>query len=314
MHYPIGMRSPGILVSVSAVSATVLAVACAPYVPPVPANPLGDERAVRIDATPASPSKRGPVQMVLRKQVERRWITLGQLCESEPEATNPCPDHGGAHVTYVAPGTYKVRAEYVGAAGRTYWASVTGDFVAGYVYTCRITDEETEGCDRIPVNEASAAAPPMHPSSAPAPAAATAPAPAPTPAAATAPAPAPAATAPASTPAAACAKDIDCAGDLICTDGRCASPAAAPPAVEITPVAPPPAAAVAPRKSAACDRCRARCAAHQGACNAGTVSSCYELGACLCECKLDAGGCGDSLTALTECIATNRARANPTAD
>ena len=86
------------------------------------------------------------------------------------------------------------------------------------------------------------------------------------------------------------------------------APAVAPaPPVEIVPTAP--VVTITPPKPSACDTCPSKCAAHKQACNSGTISSCYELGACLCECKLAEGGCGDGKPALRECISTNRAKA-----
>lgn len=41
-------------------------------------------------------------------------------------------------------------------------------------------------------------------------------------------------------------------------------------------------------------------------CKDGSVKSCYLAAAALCQCNLDAGGCGSSTQALKECVAKNR--------
>ncbi len=61
--------------------------------------------------------------------------------------------------------------------------------------------------------------------------------------------------------------------------------------------------------SSPCATCPAQCAKPKGECNAGDVMACYRLGACLCKCKLSAGGCGESLEALADCVAANTAKA-----
>ncbi|MFC1611636.1 hypothetical protein ACFL6C_11810 [Myxococcota bacterium] len=54
-----------------------------------------------------------------------------------------------------------------------------------------------------------------------------------------------------------------------------------------------------------CNACPTDCAAHQDECNQGSVPACYRAGACMCQCKLDAGGCGEPLERLRECVAKN---------
>ena len=56
----------------------------------------------------------------------------------------------------------------------------------------------------------------------------------------------------------------------------------------------------------ACAACGDRCAARTRACQNGSVRACYEAAACLCECNLQAGGCGSSRDALEECVRENR--------
>jgi hypothetical protein len=50
----------------------------------------------------------------------------------------------------------------------------------------------------------------------------------------------------------------------------------------------------------------AKCDAPTHKCKDGSVKSCYEAAACLCQCNLDAGGCGSSTSSLRECIDKNK--------
>jgi hypothetical protein len=44
-------------------------------------------------------------------------------------------------------------------------------------------------------------------------------------------------------------------------------------------------------------------------CKGGSVRSCYLAAAALCQCNLDAGGCGSSTDALRTCVEQNRKQA-----
>jgi hypothetical protein len=56
----------------------------------------------------------------------------------------------------------------------------------------------------------------------------------------------------------------------------------------------------------ACDECADTCAAKTQACKDGSIKSCYLAAVCLCQCNLDAGGCGSSKEQLQECIDENQ--------
>jgi hypothetical protein len=56
----------------------------------------------------------------------------------------------------------------------------------------------------------------------------------------------------------------------------------------------------------ACDDCADTCAARTQACKDGSIKSCYLAAVCLCQCNLDAGGCGSSKEQLRECIDENQ--------
>lgn len=45
-------------------------------------------------------------------------------------------------------------------------------------------------------------------------------------------------------------------------------------------------------------------------CKGGSVRSCYLAAACLCQCNLDAGGCGSDRDALKECVDKNQKNAH----
>jgi hypothetical protein len=96
-----------------------------------------------------------------------------------------------------------------------------------------------------------------------------------------------------------CVRDTDCKGNRVCVEGQCRE-AAAPPTqvVEVVP-------------SISCDACPGKCLAIKQKCNDGSVRDCFLAGACMCECKLAAGGCGSSPDELRSCISTNRAKARP---
>ncbi len=94
-----------------------------------------------------------------------------------------------------------------------------------------------------------------------------------------------------------CARDIDCKGNRVCVDGRCREPAV--PRTRVVEVVP----------STRCDDCPGTCLAIKQRCNGGSVKDCFLAGACMCECKLAAGGCGSTPDELRSCISTNRAKA-----
>jgi uncharacterized membrane protein len=96
-----------------------------------------------------------------------------------------------------------------------------------------------------------------------------------------------------------CARDTDCKGNRVCVDGECREPAV------------PPTTVVEVRPSTTCDDCPGKCLAIKQKCNDGSVRDCFLAGACMCECKLAAGGCGSTPDELRSCISTNRAKARP---
>jgi len=56
----------------------------------------------------------------------------------------------------------------------------------------------------------------------------------------------------------------------------------------------------------ACSECTSTCQARVDECKAGRMSSCYRAAQCLCQCNLDAGGCGSSREALQRCVDENK--------
>jgi len=56
----------------------------------------------------------------------------------------------------------------------------------------------------------------------------------------------------------------------------------------------------------ACSECAASCQYRVDECKAGQMSSCYRAAQCLCQCNLDAGGCGSSHEALQRCVDENK--------
>jgi hypothetical protein len=54
-----------------------------------------------------------------------------------------------------------------------------------------------------------------------------------------------------------------------------------------------------------CSGCEQRCESRTRECKNGSVRSCYLAAACLCQCNLDAGGCGSSTSSLRECVQQN---------
>jgi len=64
-----------------------------------------------------------------------------------------------------------------------------------------------------------------------------------------------------------------------------------------------------PAPSTGCAACVAGCQEDRLACNGGALPGCYRLGACICRCKLGAGGCGEPMEELADCIARNTAKA-----
>ena len=55
----------------------------------------------------------------------------------------------------------------------------------------------------------------------------------------------------------------------------------------------------------ACSGCESQCAALTTSCKSGGQSACYRAAACLCQCNLNAGGCGTSTAALQQCVQEN---------
>ncbi|MBI4459655.1 MAG: hypothetical protein HY648_06320 [Acidobacteria bacterium] len=56
----------------------------------------------------------------------------------------------------------------------------------------------------------------------------------------------------------------------------------------------------------ACSQCANRCEGETQDCKNGSIKSCYLAAACLCQCNLDAGGCGSSKEALQQCVDGNQ--------
>jgi hypothetical protein len=56
----------------------------------------------------------------------------------------------------------------------------------------------------------------------------------------------------------------------------------------------------------ACGQCEAKVAPLTQACKDGSIKSCYLAAAALCQCNLDAGGCGSDRDALRECVRDNK--------
>lgn len=101
-------------------------------------------------------------------------------------------------------------------------------------------------------------------------------------------------------PTGGCSIDVECKGDRVCINGACALPVApARPAV--------PAPTVSSRED--CDACLTTCSTLRTACDQGSIKDCYRAGACMCRCRLDAGGCGSAPEALRQCISTSEAKA-----
>ena len=61
----------------------------------------------------------------------------------------------------------------------------------------------------------------------------------------------------------------------------------------------------------ACGGCASKCEPLAKSCRETTnaQSACYRATACLCQCNLDAGGCGTSTSALQQCVQENTAKA-----
>jgi len=55
----------------------------------------------------------------------------------------------------------------------------------------------------------------------------------------------------------------------------------------------------------ACADCTDKCQSHIDACKNGSQAECYLAAACLCQCNLDAGGCGSDRDALQKCVDDN---------
>jgi hypothetical protein len=60
-----------------------------------------------------------------------------------------------------------------------------------------------------------------------------------------------------------------------------------------------------------CASCGAKCQNYVDECKAGNQKSCYRAAACLCQCNLDAGGCGSDKEALQKCVDDNNKNAEP---
>jgi hypothetical protein len=58
-----------------------------------------------------------------------------------------------------------------------------------------------------------------------------------------------------------------------------------------------------------CSECPEKCKSLSDGCKNGDQVSCYRAAACLCQCNLDAGGCGSSREALQKCIDENTKKA-----
>lgn len=61
--------------------------------------------------------------------------------------------------------------------------------------------------------------------------------------------------------------------------------------------------------AAPCDSCPDRCAGETNECKAGSIKACYLAAACMCQCNLDAGGCGSEKDALRDCVRDNKKNA-----
>lgn len=61
--------------------------------------------------------------------------------------------------------------------------------------------------------------------------------------------------------------------------------------------------------AAPCAECPNQCQSHVNACKDGSVKECYLAAACLCQCNLDAGGCGSDKEALRQCVEDNNKNA-----
>jgi hypothetical protein len=60
---------------------------------------------------------------------------------------------------------------------------------------------------------------------------------------------------------------------------------------------------------APCAECPKSCETHVTSCKDGSVKECYLAAACLCQCNLDAGGCGSDKEALRQCVDDNKKNA-----
>jgi hypothetical protein len=60
----------------------------------------------------------------------------------------------------------------------------------------------------------------------------------------------------------------------------------------------------------ACSQCENKCAGVTQQCKNGSIKSCYLAAVCLCQCNLDAGGCGSSTDALKQCVRDNQKSAD----
>lgn len=65
------------------------------------------------------------------------------------------------------------------------------------------------------------------------------------------------------------------------------------------------AAAIPVMVQSACGACENKCANVIQQCKDGSVKACYQAAACLCQCNLDAGGCGSAISALQKCVDDN---------
>ena len=66
-----------------------------------------------------------------------------------------------------------------------------------------------------------------------------------------------------------------------------------------------PGCAASPGLPTACSECAGVCKHFVDECKDGNQASCYRAAACLCQCNLDAGGCGSSHEALQKCVDEN---------
>lgn len=67
--------------------------------------------------------------------------------------------------------------------------------------------------------------------------------------------------------------------------------------------------AASPAGGTACSECAGKCQHFVDDCKKGGQAACYRAAACLCQCNLDAGGCGSSREALQKCVDENTKRA-----